>query len=433
MAGKWNRKTLADVCAPPQYGAIAKGGNEYGGPLFVRQTDIVSGRVDWSSVPRCDLAAADAPKYTVHEGDLLISRLGAGVGNAAVVDNTNGAVFAGYLVRFRPNPQVAEARFVGYHLQSRAWRDHVHGFRSGAAQPTLNAQQMGAFEFDLPPLAEQREIASILGALDDKIELNRKMNATLEAMARVLFRSWFVDFDPVRAKAAGREPSGMDAETAKLFPREFVESELGYIPKGWSVGTVADCGDVITGKTPSKAESANFGVQYPFIKIPDMHGQLWISDTQDGLSELGHRSQPNKLVPPRSIAVSCIATVGLVSLVRFPSHTNQQINTVVPKVQSSWPWLLYAMRDLAPQLEARAAGGSVTKNLNKGQFETIPLVLPGDAVTAAFERNVKSLLDMAMQRHDEVTRLESLRDELLPQLLSRSVDIGPLVDGEEEL
>ncbi|MCG5056436.1 MAG: type I restriction-modification system subunit M N-terminal domain-containing protein [Myxococcales bacterium] len=115
-----------------------------------------------------------------------------------------------------------------------------------------------SFEFDLPPLAEQRAIARILGALDDKIELNRKTNATLEAMARALFKSWFVDFDPVRAKAGGRAPRGMDAETATLFPSEFVESELGRIPTGWRLVPVREvCAGVFDGPhaTPPEAQS----------------------------------------------------------------------------------------------------------------------------------------------------------------------------------
>lgn len=171
----WPTVSLAEISAKPQYGAIAKGRELPPGPLFVRQTDITGGRIDWETVPFCDLDADSAERYQLRCGDLLISRLGNGVGNAATVtEDRADAVFAGYLVRFQPNQEEADARFVGYQLQSRRWRDHVTSFRSGAAQPTLNAQQMGDFEFSLPPIAEQSAIATTLGALDDKIESNRR-------------------------------------------------------------------------------------------------------------------------------------------------------------------------------------------------------------------------------------------------------------------
>jgi type I restriction enzyme S subunit len=243
-------------------------------------------------------------------------------------------------------------------------------------------------------------------------------------MARTLFKSWFVDFNPVRAKAEGRQPSGMDAETVKLFPSEFEESELGEIPKGWRVGTIADCGLVITGKTPSKADPSLFSSTYPFIKIPDMHGCLWITSTQDGLSEAGHLVQSSKLVPPKSVAVSCIATVGLVSLIRRASHTNQQINTVVPSSTTSWAWLFFALRELVPEIEARSLGGSVTKNLNKGQFEAIPVLLPPAPVQRVFEQVVGDLLGLVAARDDESGRLRSVRDQLLPQLLSGELSVA---------
>ena len=169
----WPEVSLAEVSEKPQYGASARGSDTRVGPPFVRQTDIARGRIDWFTVPYCDLDPSDFAKYAIRPGDLLISRLGNGVGNAATVREARGAVFAGYLVRFQPRTDVVVPEFVGYQLQSPAWRQHVSSFRSGAAQPTLNAQQMGEFTFRLPPMEVQRSIAATLSALDDKIESNR--------------------------------------------------------------------------------------------------------------------------------------------------------------------------------------------------------------------------------------------------------------------
>lgn len=158
---------------------------------------------------------------------------------------------------------------------------------------------------------DQRRIASILSSLDRKIELNNKINADLEEMAQAIFKNWFVDFEPFK-------------------DGKFVDSELGMIPEGWKVGCLGDMGAVVCGKTPSKSNSNYYGGDIPFIKIPDMHGNVFVENSEDRLTEEGSLSQIKKLIPPYSLMVSCIATVGLVSINTKPSHTNQQINTVIP-------------------------------------------------------------------------------------------------------
>src|SRR5437762_7316434 len=124
-----------------------------------------------------------------------------------------------------------DTRFVYYFFKSVA--HEIAGMDVGSANPTLNRNHVHPLPTKWPPLVEQQAIAAMLGALDDKIELNRRMNATLEAIARALFQSWFVDFEPVRAKLDSRQPAGIDSATAALFPNEFEDSELGHIPKGW--------------------------------------------------------------------------------------------------------------------------------------------------------------------------------------------------------
>ncbi len=129
-----------------------------------------------------------------------------------------------------------------------AFQQADSGDRGGQRSTVHHARLHRDFRFALPPLAEQKAIAAVLGALDDKIELNRRMNATLEAMARALFQSWFVDFDPVRAKLDGRQPPGLDPATAALFPNEFEDSELGHIPKGWEVVSLQSLASIRGGK-----------------------------------------------------------------------------------------------------------------------------------------------------------------------------------------
>jgi type I restriction enzyme S subunit len=221
-----------------------------------------------------------------------------------------------YVRKFNGN----DPRFISYWLR----QIDFLSCSDKAAVPGVNRNDLHTLSVRIPPLAEQKAIAAVLGALDDKIELNRRMNATLEAMAQALFQSWFVDFDPVRAKLDGRQPTGLDHATAAIFPNEFEDSELGPIPKGWEFRNIGAIGDVICGKTPSTAVQDYYGDDVPFITIPDMHGNVFAASTARKLSIAGANSQANKTLPPGSICVSCIATAGLVVMTCQKSQTNQQ-------------------------------------------------------------------------------------------------------------
>ncbi|HHU15747.1 MAG TPA: restriction endonuclease subunit S [Lentisphaerae bacterium] len=173
-------------------------------------------------------------RYKVRENDILFGRKGAVDRRALIRSHESGWLQGSDCIRLRFNETI-DARYISYVLGTSAYKQWIVRHAHGATMPSLNQEILGLIPLPLPPLPEQKRIAHILGTLDDKIELNQRMNATLEAMARVLFKSWFVDFDPVRAKIDGRKPEGMDAETAALFPSEFQESPLGPIPKGWKV------------------------------------------------------------------------------------------------------------------------------------------------------------------------------------------------------
>src|SRR5690625_2477527 len=195
--------------------------------------------------------------------------------------------------------------------------------------------------FDAPELPEQRAIASVLSSLDDKIDLLHRQNQTLEQMAETLFRQWFVE-----------------------------EAD-----EGWEERPLSQFGQIICGKTPSKKKAKYFNGEYPFIKIPDMHGKTFVFDTQDKLSEEGFLSQKNKALPPKSINVSCIATVGLVTMNAFPSQTNQQINSIIP--DDEYRFYLYCeMKNSYELLHSMSSGGTATLNLNTGNFSKIPVLLP---------------------------------------------------------
>jgi type I restriction enzyme S subunit len=307
-----------------------------------------------------------------------------------------------------------------YHLVKYVGLNHL---KDGTSNPTLSRDTFGAQLFPLPPLSQQKAIASVLGALDDKIELNRRMNATLEAMARSLFQSWFVDFDPVRAKMDGRKPFGMDEATAALFPEHLEDSSLGHIPKGWEVKTVGDIGDVICGKTPPTSVSDHYGDDIPFITIPDMHGNVFCAATARKLSHAGAISQANKTLPPGSLCVSCIATPGLVVITSENSQTNQQINSVVPRQKEETYFWYWVMTGLGAEIASSGSGGSVLVNLSKGRFETLQVAKPPHALVRAYHHAVRPLFEAILANTHESRTLATLRDTLLPKLLSGEISI----------
>jgi type I restriction enzyme S subunit len=161
----------------------------------------------------------------------------------------------------------ANTRFLMYALAA----TDISGYLTGSTMPKLTQGNMNRIPVVTPPLKVQQAIACILGALDDKIELNRRMNRTLEEMARAIFKSWFMDFDPVRAKAAGQQPPNLKPEIAALFPDTFEESKLGEIPKGWGIGSFTDRVDVIGGGTPKTATPEYWGGDIPWFSVATLH------------------------------------------------------------------------------------------------------------------------------------------------------------------
>lgn len=180
------------------------------------------------------------------------------------------------------------------------------------------------FEIELPSISIQKKVLSILDSIDSKIEVNNQIISNLEELASTLFKQWFVDFEFPDENGNPYKSSG----------GKMVDSELGKIPEGWEVTNLEEISiDIITGKTPNTKQKENYGEDIPFIKIPDMHNNTYIVQTETYLSKKGSDSQYKKLLPKDSICVSCIATPGLVSITSVASHTNQQINTILPKVE----------------------------------------------------------------------------------------------------
>jgi type I restriction enzyme, S subunit len=230
------------------------------------------------------------------------------------------------MVLLRPSAGKVHHRFLQYWLNSPLLASHVHGLRDGSVAERLNLPTIRGLLVPIPLLQTQEAIAHILGTLDDKIELNRRMNATVEEMARALFQSWFVDFDPVRAKAAGRQPAGMDSETAALFPSTLRPSEEGALPQGRQVSTIGNSVRVVGGSTPStKNQEFWDGGELHWVTPKDLAGlsASILLNTERKITPAGLMQIGSGLLPVGAVLLSSRAPIGYLAVSQIPVAINQ--------------------------------------------------------------------------------------------------------------
>ena len=295
--------------------------------------------------------------------------------------------------------EVLNIRFLFYSL--RPSLSHFQSVSIGAATQYLTKGILNNFQVALPSISEQRRIASILSAYDDLIENNRRRIQLLEQAARLLYKEWFVNL---------------------RFPGHEHVTITNAVPEGWTPATIGDIGRVVTGMTPSKKKESYYGGEIPFIKTPDMHGNTLVIKTNECLSEEGVKTQANKTLPPRSILVSCIGTVGVVSFNSSIAQTNQQINAIVPANESLRYWTLFMAKDLKPLLES-IGGGVTMANVNKSKFSSIKVVIPSSLMLDQFNSIVAQQIDQIEYLGTMNLQLTKARDLLLPRLMKGEITV----------
>ena len=300
-----------------------------------------------------------------------------------------------------------------YHLVKHVGLNHL---KDGTSNPTLSRDTFGAQLFPLPPLAEQKAIAAVLGALDDKIELNRRMNATLEATARALFQSWFVDFDPVRAKLDGRKPDGLDKPIAALLPAAFQDSPLGPIPKGWAVARLDDIASVMMGLSPDGDSYNSDGVGVPLINGPVEFGDYFPVKTK--------WTQASTRFAAEGDLIFCVrgSTTGR----RVVSDGEYGIGRGVCAIRAKdkLDSLLYQTINVGLERLLEKTTGSVFPSLSAPDIKGFSVLKPNGDVQQLYERTTKPLVQSIQQNHRQSRTLATLRDTLLPKLLSGEVSVG---------
>jgi type I restriction enzyme S subunit len=541
MAGEWDEVRLGDLSE-----VITKGTTPTSlgfrftdtGINFVKSESVTfDGWIDRSKFARIDAETHAALKRSqLKEGDVLFSMAGVYIGKTAVVPkdilpaNTNQAVGIVRLDQSRAHP-----RFIDYFLRNPSYNLFLNNLVSQSAQPNLNLTEIRNLPIALPPLAEQKAIAAVLGALDDKIELNRRMNATLEAMARALFQSWFVDFDPVRQNmdakpqarenpipeaanlpdgeaggvwftyaieceggslyigqtdnlrrrwkqhvdgkgaewtkthppvalvywekhdsleaavtreaklksgsgrewlkrevSAGRQAPNLDplsarqaGATAALFPASFQDSELGHIPKGWEVCPLSDKIELLSGGTPKTSEPDYWDGDIPWYSVKDAPAEsdVWVIQTEKHVTKLGIENSAAQILPEGTTIISARGTVGKLALVGTPMAMNQSCYGVRGVKGYADYFTYFALQRATAELQQRTHG-TVFDTITRQTFETLDCIFPPAALTRAFDKTVAPLVAQLRANLHQSRTLATLRDTLLPKLLSGELSVA---------
>ncbi len=348
---------------------------------------------------------------------VTIGRSGASFGVAAYTDKDYWPLnTALYVTDFKGNVP----KFVFYFLKL----FDFSGYNSGSAQPSLNRNNLSRISIQTPGPSIQKEIADFLTVIDDRIALLRETNATLEAIAQALFKSWFVDFDPVRAKQQGLAPDGMDDATAELFPERFEESELGLVPKGWSVEPLTEVFDFKEGPGIRNWQYTNSDQGTRFINIRCIQGGDLTIETANRISDVeANGKYAHFHLQAWDVVVSTSGTLGRSGIVR-KEHLPLMLNTSVirfrpieSKVKFSFVYEYLNSEEFLYKLESMASG-SVQKNFGPMHLKQIKLICPPLNLISHYEAIAHPLFEKILGNRTHLDTLTALRDTLLPRLIS---------------
>jgi type I restriction enzyme, S subunit len=401
------------------------------GPIFLGIKSLNNGRLDLTETRH--VSEEDYSKWTRRvtpcEGDIVFS-YETRIGDAAVIPANLKCCLGRRMGLVRPNPKRLNHQYFLYQYLSPDYQSFLKTRTiQGSTVDRLALKEFPSFPLQLPSLAEQKAVVSVLGALDDKIENNRRMNETLEEMARAIFKSWFVDFDPVHAKAAGNAPAHMDAETAALFPSSFGDDGL---PAGWANKTLGDFVEIQNGYAFKSKDWADNGV--PVVKIGSVKPSIVDLSKSSFVSEEIAEQKQNFRLEVGNILVGLTGYVGEVGRVP-PSDImpmlNQRVGRIIFKSNTFEPFIYAAMRLPEFKLFAESQSqGSAQANVSTKQLKEFRLIATENALIEKFNALTNSYFKKILNNFAESKTLAELRDTLLPKLMSGAIR---LADAEREV
>lgn len=364
-------------------------------------------------------------------GDVVMTTEGP-MGEVAQLDvRTSRYALGQRIVTLRGKPGILHNGYLKFLLMSPEVQARLEARATGTTVLGISQKQLRDLPLPIVGYSEQEAIAALLGALDDKIELNRQMSATLEEMARALYRSWFVDFDPVHARALGQSPAHMDATTAYLFPDSFSPDGL---PKGWDMSNIGEVAEIVGGATPKTKEPSFWDGPHRWATPRDLSklGQPVLFETDRTLTDAGLAKVSSGLSPAGTVLLSSRAPIGYVAIAQNPVAVNQGFIALRETDRISSVEAYFWVQSNMDAILANA-NGSTFQEISKKNFRPLPCVVAPDSVRIRFRDLAGTWFDRVAGLCAESANLAELRDALLPRLMSGELRIRDAEKQVEEV
>ena len=361
-------------------------------PTYLRITDIF----DDGTLNLSELKSVDAPnsdKYLLKPNDIVFARTGGSTGRNYFYDGSDGVfVYAGFLIKFSIDPEKVNPKYVKYYCRSKQYNDWVQSFNTGSTRGNINAQTFGNMEIPLPERKQQDYLVSILEPIDEKIKNNKQVNDNLEQQAQSYFQELFVD---------------------NASPE-------------WTTGTISDLGTVVGGSTPSKAKPEYYtesGIAWITPKDLSINKSKFVSHGENDITELGLKNSSAAIMPEGTVLFSSRAPIGYIAIAAGEVTTNQGFKSVVPKPEIGTPFVYFFLKNTLPVIEGMASG-STFKEVSGSTMKNVPAVIPDAETLAKFSDFCAPIFAQQRILEEQNQSLATLRDNLLPKLMSGEIDVS---------
>ena len=427
MTSEWTEVSLEDIA--DLNGGYAFKSEEYTetGHFVLRTVNITDdGRICQDGAAYVSPASAKKyERFLLKDLDTLFVMVGATLGKTGLVKAEDlPALLNQNMWLVRAKPDRVDPLFL--HYAFKVISRPMCSLASGSARGFVKRDDFRQMKVRVPAIGVQRKISDLLGTFDDRITLLRETNTTFEAIAQALFKSWFVAFDPVHAKMQGRDPQGIDEATAALFPDSFEQSELGPVPKGWRVMSIGDAVQTVGGATPdTKTPEYWEPAEHHWTTPKDLSGiaSPVLLGTERKLSDAGLKKISSGLLPVGSLLMSSRAPIGYLAMTQVPMAINQGYIAIPPGGKLSPLYMLFWCQTNMDSIKGRA-NGSTFMEISKKAFRPIPALVPSQPVLVAFEILAEHLFARLIENEKQVRSLASIRDALLPRLISGQIAVA---------
>ena len=373
---------------------------------YLRITDInEDGTLNKDGLMSVEEEKAD--EYLLAPNDIVFARTGNSTGRTYFYEESDGIFcYAGFLIKFTLNPNKVNPRMLKYYTHSKAYYDWVHSFDTGGTRGNINAKTYGQMPVTLPSKERQDRIVEICKSLDDKIEVNKRINDNLEQQAQALFKSWFVDFDPFK-------------------DGKFVESELGRIPEGWRVerlGSVCKC---LLGGTPSRNKEEYWNGKIAWINSGEIN-EFRITKPSEYITQEGLKKSATKLLPKKTTVLAITgATLGQVSLLEIDSCANQSVIGLLENEDIFHEYIYPLIKNRIDDLCSHMTGGA-QQHINKNNVEQLEILVPPKKILVEYKQIATPIYSLISNICFESQKISKLRDSLLPRLMSGELKLDKI-------